>query len=633
MAEPSFHALVADDEEALRQLTIRALEREGIACDGAADGGEAMELIRSRRYDVVVTDLRMPVTHGHALCLELLGKADRPRVVVLTGVLEPRLTADLAARGADLISFKPVKFKEFAAQVKSLVDPTRESPRPAGRLAPPAGAAVRRGGSPAEPVASDALSADDDEEGAQSAVNAGLHTKHVVVILLRDQETSQALARELASSTVKPLVVPSSERLHQILHRQRVELVVIDNELGGFLNGIEIIERLHSELLRPEVVLLARSRADVAERAKLMGIENIASPQDSVETIAERIRGVFAVKRNYHGFIPYPARRLVTNSKYIPPLPQLVVKLVTYLDMPNDQIPIRELAKDISVDPRATSELLKLTNSTSVGLRREITKVFDAVNLLGTKRTIALILSSATVGAQDRMLRGSNASVREWYHRRSVLTASTASVFAQKFEDVSSDTAFVLGLLQDIGILTLNHSFPNRYPQLLQRFRSVGPIQLAHSERDDFSTTHAEVSAALLQHWGLPQSLICLILDHHATDQTAKRSKIDEGFLRVMRIGEALANLSDLRHPMRCHALNRLLKEYGDERQSECGACVREAVARAVDSCALFAIPAPDEATINTILKRVSSLNDGENELEESLSDVSPQTAALINVD
>jgi len=120
-------ALVVDDEAAVRRLTIAALRDFQFACDQAADGEHALEMIGSRRYDVVVTDLRMPRRHGHSLAVELLGRGqNRPLVVVLTGVAEPRLAADLIARGVDDVVFKPLNFQLFAAKVRALCLRRRE---------------------------------------------------------------------------------------------------------------------------------------------------------------------------------------------------------------------------------------------------------------------------------------------------------------------------------------------------------------------------------------------------------------------------------------------------------------------------------------------------------------------------
>lgn len=126
MQSGEFRALVVDDEDALRNLVARALLGEGFHCDQAADGMEALGRVAGHRYDVVITDLRMPNRHGHALAVELLALDDRPAVVVYTAVLEPRLAKDLMLRGVDDIVFKPVDLALFAAKVKGLVSRRRQ---------------------------------------------------------------------------------------------------------------------------------------------------------------------------------------------------------------------------------------------------------------------------------------------------------------------------------------------------------------------------------------------------------------------------------------------------------------------------------------------------------------------------
>lgn len=117
-----YNGLVVDDEAPIRMATTRALAAEGIVCDVASNGAQALDRIRQSKYDLVVTDLRMPETNGHSLAIELLSLPQRPLVVVLTGVLEPKLANDLKARGVDDVQFKPVDFREFAATVRWLAD-------------------------------------------------------------------------------------------------------------------------------------------------------------------------------------------------------------------------------------------------------------------------------------------------------------------------------------------------------------------------------------------------------------------------------------------------------------------------------------------------------------------------------
>src|SRR5579863_7860312 len=117
MDNATLRALVVDDEEGIRRLAKVALSRHGIDCDCASSGNEAIELLESTQYDLVLTDLRMPHGHGHSLCTFVLAREDRPALVVLTGVLEQRLADDLKARGIDRIYFKPVNFRSLSADL------------------------------------------------------------------------------------------------------------------------------------------------------------------------------------------------------------------------------------------------------------------------------------------------------------------------------------------------------------------------------------------------------------------------------------------------------------------------------------------------------------------------------------
>jgi len=125
MGQHGYRALVVDDEMLVRDLTTRALSLEGIDCNSTADGAEALQLLKRQSYDAVVTDLRMPNTHGHALAVQVLARENPPVVIVLTGVSEPRWAKDLLKRGVSDIVFKPTDYGVLALKVKKLLEERR----------------------------------------------------------------------------------------------------------------------------------------------------------------------------------------------------------------------------------------------------------------------------------------------------------------------------------------------------------------------------------------------------------------------------------------------------------------------------------------------------------------------------
>jgi CheY-like chemotaxis protein len=85
--------LVVDDEENLRDVLVEVLKRDGHDVDSAVDGNEGLRRIEETRYDLVITDLRMPGVEGPVLyeALRLHYPADPPRVIFMsanTGIEE-----------------------------------------------------------------------------------------------------------------------------------------------------------------------------------------------------------------------------------------------------------------------------------------------------------------------------------------------------------------------------------------------------------------------------------------------------------------------------------------------------------------------------------------------------------------
>jgi CheY-like chemotaxis protein len=88
MSSPRFLILCVDDERVSLIVRSRVLEKAGYEVIPAASGVEALEILRSRRVDLVLTDLLMPGMTGQELAREVkLLKPEIP-VVLFSGVNE-----------------------------------------------------------------------------------------------------------------------------------------------------------------------------------------------------------------------------------------------------------------------------------------------------------------------------------------------------------------------------------------------------------------------------------------------------------------------------------------------------------------------------------------------------------------
>src|SRR5689334_16369345 len=69
-----------------------------------------------------------------------------------------------------------------------------------------------------------------------------MSSKRIVAIFLEDADRAEKLAAELSRAEIDPLISRTADDFHKVLNYQRVDLVVIDNDLPGFLTGLEILE-------------------------------------------------------------------------------------------------------------------------------------------------------------------------------------------------------------------------------------------------------------------------------------------------------------------------------------------------------------------------------------------------------
>ena len=84
--------LIAEDEELLCALSARALATDGHEVKTAGDGREALDLIvrEEGRFDLLLTDIRMPIMDGIALALATARDYPDLTILLMTGYADQR---------------------------------------------------------------------------------------------------------------------------------------------------------------------------------------------------------------------------------------------------------------------------------------------------------------------------------------------------------------------------------------------------------------------------------------------------------------------------------------------------------------------------------------------------------------
>jgi len=122
MSEPTRRSdsrlLIVDDMEAMRLGLTKCLQLSGYQVRSASSGEEALELLRSQRFDLLLTDQSMPGLSGLELTEAVARMHPDIPIVVLTGNTDVELAKDSLRRGASDFVTKPVNIQELPILVE-----------------------------------------------------------------------------------------------------------------------------------------------------------------------------------------------------------------------------------------------------------------------------------------------------------------------------------------------------------------------------------------------------------------------------------------------------------------------------------------------------------------------------------
>jgi CheY-like chemotaxis protein len=115
--------LVVEDEDALAKVLKLRLEIEGFAVTTAADGEEALDLVRKQPPDLVLCDLMMPVMDGKEFtrAMKTDAKLKAIPILILSALKREQEMEELRRLGADGFAAKPFDSKALTAQIRELL--------------------------------------------------------------------------------------------------------------------------------------------------------------------------------------------------------------------------------------------------------------------------------------------------------------------------------------------------------------------------------------------------------------------------------------------------------------------------------------------------------------------------------
>jgi DNA-binding response OmpR family regulator len=122
MSERNFWILVVDDSQESREICQRVLRREGYGVQTVDNGEKALDELYATRFDLVITDLKMPELDGMSFIRRAKEIDPKICVIVITGYPSEESKARAIELGASGYLAKPLDISELIAAVKGCLE-------------------------------------------------------------------------------------------------------------------------------------------------------------------------------------------------------------------------------------------------------------------------------------------------------------------------------------------------------------------------------------------------------------------------------------------------------------------------------------------------------------------------------
>lgn len=228
--------------------------------------------------------------------------------------------------------------------------------------------------------------------------------------------------------------------------------------------------------------------------------------------------------------------RIISKMQDIKSFPQFVLETMRKLNDPESNA--ADVAKSLSRDEGLVLRILKLANSAAYGVSRSISNISEAIALLGYKSVSNIILAATVYSAMDKGLTGYALDRGELW-RHSLMVAYTSRHLAAITGKVSTEDAYVGGLLHDIGKVILNDYVRFGYGIIVKMVEEKH-IPFTEAELKVLGFDHAMIGEILVEKWGMPEFYKIAVAYHHKPNELPEDKLQYQPLLDVVSVSNAI---------------------------------------------------------------------------------------------
>jgi putative nucleotidyltransferase with HDIG domain len=202
--------------------------------------------------------------------------------------------------------------------------------------------------------------------------------------------------------------------------------------------------------------------------------------------------------------------RILADVESLPTFPENIIELQRLCSEKNTTIDA--ISDRISRDPALTADVIKLSNSAGFVPGKKIVTIKDAVKIIGLKNLNLILTASATKRILDDKYKKFETI---WEHCIRVAYYSRELARKKNLHPLA-DSAFIAGLLHDIGKIVLLSADPNVVNIISEITRNKQMRSSSILEEISIGISHSEIGGLIANKWNFPADLTKAIEFHHS---------------------------------------------------------------------------------------------------------------------
>lgn len=216
------------------------------------------------------------------------------------------------------------------------------------------------------------------------------------------------------------------------------------------------------------------------------------------------------------------------------PVPQIALTIGQMLS--DEDIDVRAVARKIKTDQVLSAKVLRMCNSSYVGLAQKIASIDHAVVYLGSKLLLQMAMTAQLENIYH-FAEGGYSLCRGGMFYHSLATARLCKALAAVQKKIDPDIAYTAGLLHDIGKVVLDQYLVGAQP-LFYRMLIEKKMDSCRAEQEIMGVDHCRTGLMLAQSWELPGELVSVMRFHH----TPELSEDFRDLVNLVYVADVLTN-------------------------------------------------------------------------------------------